>query len=997
MPGPASNAGDWPAYRADAQRSGYTAESLPADLALRWSYQALHSPQPAWSGRDTRMPFDAAYHPVVADGAVFFGSSADDRVYALDAATGGPRWSFLTDGPVRFPPAVWQGRVLVTSDDGHLYCLAAKDGQLLWKLRGGRDGSRLLGNGRMVSRWPARGGPAVADGIVYFAAGIWPSEGIFLYAVEIESGKVLWCNDQAGSIEMPQPHGTAVAKSGISAQGNMVVSGNTLLVPTGRAVPALFDRRDGRLLQFHLQQYRADGGSEVVATDAHFINGNCVFNLADGHEAHDGISAEAVAFSPQWLIYTVRDNLAAVDRTAMWAQEKTTDRKGNEVMRTVLSKPAWTIPTPVGSRPLAVTGKQLVVGNADGIAVLDLDTRQAVFAAPTEGAPRSVAIAGSRLFVATDKGVLHCFAEATGEEPKRIHPALDAVAAEEPRYAEAADEIVRQSGITEGYCLDLGCGDGSLTLALARRTNVKIYAVDPDPANVAAARHRLETAGLYGVRATVHLAPLDATDYPNYFANLIVSQRSLTEALSDGAVSEAGRMLRPFGGVACVGAAGAMKKTVRGELEGAGTWTHQYCDPANTNCSPDTLVHGRLGMLWFADLNFAMPSRHGRGPAPLFLDGRLFVEGIDALRAVDAYNGRVLWEYPLPTVLRAYDQEHLMGTAGTNSNMCISRQGLFVRTGSKCLRIEPASGKLVAEYEAPKRTDGQAGVWGAVFIVGDMLFGTLSNTEHVVNWRFKEGDMSTQFTESTLLFAIDISNGQVKWQFAPERSIRNNTIAIGGGRVFLIDRPPAVADRLDQRAARRRGEPAPPQPTGTLVALAMADGKAAWKADDVFGTALALSEAHDVLVMSYQDTRFKLDSETGRRLAAFRASDGTRLWNREGEEYRSRLILNDRTIYAEPGAWDLLTGERKNFQFSRSYGCGTLAGAKNLLVYRSATLGYTDLADNHGNENYGGIRPGCWINTLPVGGLVLMPDATDRCTCSYLIKSSIALEPLGRE
>ena len=67
-----------------------------------------------------------------------------------------------------------------------------------------------------------------------------------------------------------------------------------------------------------------------------------------------------------------------------------------------------------------------------------------------------------------------------------------------------------------------------------------------------------------------------------------------------------------------------------------------------------------------------------------------------------------------------------------------------------------------------------------------------------------------------------------------------------------------------------------------------------------------------------------------------------------------------------------------------------------MLVFRSATLGFLDLNSGRGTENFGGIRPGCWINALPVGGLVLMPDATARCNCSYLIKASIALQPLGR-
>lgn len=130
-------------------------------------------------------------------------------------------------------------------------------------------------------------------------------------------------------------------------------------------------------------------------------------------------------------------------------------------------------------------------------------------------------------------------------------------------------------------------------------------------------------------------------------------------------------------------------------------------------------------------------------------------------------------------------------------------------------------------------------------------------------------------------------------------------------------------------------------------------------------------------------------------MAAFRASDGERLWDVKAQYGQTRPMLNGRTIYAQPGAWDLLTGSPKDFLFGRSYGCGIPSGSRHLMVFRSATLGYVDLTGAHGTENYGGIRPGCWINALPAGGLVLMPDATDRCVCSYLLKASIALAPYG--
>src|SRR5436190_7804809 len=105
-------AGDWPTYGGNAARTHYTAEALPSQLNLRWTLRGPHAPSPAWPVSN-RMPFDRAFHPVVAGETLYFGSSADCKVYALDAATGKERWAFFTGGPVRFAPTVWKDRVFV--------------------------------------------------------------------------------------------------------------------------------------------------------------------------------------------------------------------------------------------------------------------------------------------------------------------------------------------------------------------------------------------------------------------------------------------------------------------------------------------------------------------------------------------------------------------------------------------------------------------------------------------------------------------------------------------------------------------------------------------------------------------------------------------------------------------------------------------------------------------------------------------------------------------
>lgn len=101
----------------------------------------------------------------------------------LDAASGdaGDR---ITGGPVRLAPAVVDGRVYVGSDDGCAYCLDASDGSVVWQFRAAPEDRRVLRHGRMISLWPLRSGILVEDGVAYLAAGIFPAEGVFLFALE---------------------------------------------------------------------------------------------------------------------------------------------------------------------------------------------------------------------------------------------------------------------------------------------------------------------------------------------------------------------------------------------------------------------------------------------------------------------------------------------------------------------------------------------------------------------------------------------------------------------------------------------------------------------------------------------------------------------------------------------------------------------------------------------------------------------------------------------
>ena len=256
-------ADDWPMWRHDAARSAESKQELPEELDLLW-VRELPQLKPAF--RTKRLQFDASYEPIVLGKSMFVGSSLNDSVTAFDTETGRERWRFYTEGPVRFAPVAWQDRLFVGSDDGNVYCLNADDGTLIWKLKAVPSDRKVLGNGRLISLWPVRGGLVLQDGKLYFAAGVWSFEGVFVYCIDATTGKVVWRNDESGNVYGMHPHG-AEAFGGVTPQGYLVVNGDDLVVPCGQAYPATFDRATGKLKEFELPAPGRLPGSYFASAD----------------------------------------------------------------------------------------------------------------------------------------------------------------------------------------------------------------------------------------------------------------------------------------------------------------------------------------------------------------------------------------------------------------------------------------------------------------------------------------------------------------------------------------------------------------------------------------------------------------------------------------------------------------------------------------------------------------------------------------------------------
>jgi hypothetical protein len=183
----------WWTYRGGSARGASTAVKVPADLTQAWRTEL--------GGR-----LSAA---TVADGKVFVAQVDSHTVHALDLNTGEKRWSFTAGGRVDSPPTCAGGLVLFGSRDGHLYCLRASDGKLVWRFLAAPRRLNAVALEQPESVWPVHGSVLFHGGVVYAAAGrsSYLDGGIMLYGLDPRSGQVVAKrriqSEHVGAVEPP--------------------------------------------------------------------------------------------------------------------------------------------------------------------------------------------------------------------------------------------------------------------------------------------------------------------------------------------------------------------------------------------------------------------------------------------------------------------------------------------------------------------------------------------------------------------------------------------------------------------------------------------------------------------------------------------------------------------------------------------------------------------------------------------------------------------------
>lgn len=1028
-------------WRCDASRSAASSHSLPDELKPLW-HREFSPRKQAWDDplNLDLMTYDRVFEPIVLGERLFVGFNDRDKLMAIDTATGEELWSFYAEAPVRLPPVGWKDRVFFCSDDGFLYCVDAATGKLIWKFSGAPHPQHVIGNMRLTSAWPARGGPVVRDQTVYFAASIWPFMGTFIYALDATTGEVHWVNDDTGAQYIKQPH-SAPAFAGVAPQGAIVATKDDLIVPGGRSVPAVLDRKTGSLRYFELNAGgKGTGGSFVAADEGHFY----VHTREKGvrsFELQKGVKTAFQANEPvlhNGMVYTA-DSSSETKTIVAYKDEKA----------------IWQVDAD-GSGDLILAGDKLYAAGDGTITVIKLPTEKSsakvVATIPTSGSVERLIAANNKLFSVTLDGKIDAYGDSSGpQQIAKVDPA-DIIVAPIEIDSEATHLLEKVD--SEGFAIWYGDVDLRAQVFAGRSKFTQIAIVDSQGKDLDRVRKLLDDQNQYG-RVTLHQSEAASFHAPQYVAHFVHIDRNIADAADAQTLNQLYQSVRPYGGILHIDGGEKLADKIEameleqadvqhnelgiwvtrvGALPGSADWTHQYGDVANSVKSNDARVKLPLGVLWFGgNSNLDVLPRHGHGPPEQVVGGRLFIQGMNKLSARDVYTGRVLWhrefdnlgtfdvyydetfeDVPLDP---KYNQVHIPGANARGTNYVVTEERIYLVEANVCHLLDPATGKTLSKIQLDADANGNTPDWGYIGVYKDVLLGGIGfanfRDRHGLKFPTDEGlaknkqgfgSKSMDRAASVALVAFDRISGKQLWRSDANHSFWHNGIVAGGGKVYCLDKNPQQVED----AMRRRGKSNPD--SYRIVALDAKTGENSWEiTDNIFGTWLGYSQKHDLLLQAGAKASDRLSSEVAQGMAVYRGKDGGVQWKNDGLKYAGPCILHNELImtnansYSEnAGAFNLLTGEQKMihnpvtgqlqpWKLTRAYGCNSIIAAENFLTFRSGAAGFYDLQSESGTGNLGGFKSGCTSNLVVANGVLNAPDYTRTCSCSYQNQTSLAL------
>ena len=533
------------------------------------------------------------------------------------------------------------------------------------------------------------------------------------------------------------------------------------------------------------------------------------------------------------------------------------------------------------------------------------------------------------------------------------HARADAGSAEEA----LAKEILAATGVRGGLVIHLGCGDGRLTAALRAGDSYLVHGLDADAGNVAKARERLGTLGLYG---PVSVAQFDGRHLPyaENLANLVVS-----EAVGQVAAAEILRVLCP-GGAAYTKRDGEWTTARKPWPEDIDEWTHFLHDASN-DCTardrqvgPPKRMKWRCGPLWSRSHEYTssltqMVSAGGRvfylfdegltGVTPASLPERW------ALIARDAFNGVLLWKRRIGDLRGdVWRTKSLRGIPPSVPRLLVAEGGRVLTPlglGSAVSILDAATGQVLA---------------------------TCAGTESAQELRCLDGVLLVRKSKQGIA-AFDARTGKKLWD--AKDNAQPLTLAAQNGRVFYQMGPRVTC--LDLRTGKRLWQTQDVPPAGAEEAAAAAT-KAGRKRRKLRRPGPSPILVHGDCVL-FQGSK---------GLTAVSAETGTTLWAGKGRMGR-QVFLADGKLWEAQGAHivgtDLKTGRRtadvdasEVFTPGHHPRCYQGKATVRYVITPNRGIEFVSLTGRkHSQHDWA--RGPCRFGIMPANGLLYVPP--DPCFC----------------
>ena len=458
-----------------------------------------------------------------------------------------------------------------------------------------------------------------------------------------------------------------------------------------------------------------------------------------------------------------------------------------------------------------------------------------------------------------------------------------------------ADDLLRESGVSGGVAVHVGCGAGRLTAALCADDKLLVHGLDTDAADVAKAKAHIDSLGLYG---KVSAERYDGKNLPHgdNIVNLIVIQNAgrLT-------AKEIARVLAP-NGVALV-KGDTLKFTAAGLSKTGGLagwveytkpwpreideWTHFLYDASGNAVSNDQKVGHPRRLQWYAgprhtrhhDSLASFSAMTSSGGLVFYIQDEGEISVIHRppdwkLVARDAFNGKLLWKRDIPTWM-THLYNFRAGPKQLPRRLVSVGREVFVTLGftAPVTKLDAATGKTLLTYAGSAKAEEIIHHKGMLLVVTgdpDML---IENSDGCHGyWELSE-DIAPTAAKS--IIAYDAKTGRELWRATGEnlKHITPLSLSARGDNVFYLD-------------------------NNSLHCLDAKTGRPCWASPFATEGLFIRSYAPTVTIGADVVTILKWN-----RMCGYAIKDGQKLWEAKGAigfAEPGDMFLIDETIWTEP-------------------------------------------------------------------------------------------------